>query len=71
MIISLFLSKALAGILFDIFLKEYDGYFPMYVQESKYPLILLLNIAAYALVAIIDYSRIKKIPMTDALKNVE
>lgn len=71
MVISLFLSRGLASILFDIFLKEYDGYFPMYVHWSKYPIILLLNIVAYVLVATLDYIRIRKVPMTDALKNVE
>jgi len=52
-------------------LKEYSGYFPFVMPMSGFIKIYLLILAAYLLVTIIDFRRIKKIPMDEALKNVE
>ncbi len=48
-----------------------DGWLPAYVPFSSYFYMVLMVIAAYLIVMFIDYHRIKKIPMDQALKNVE
>lgn len=50
---------------------EYSGYIPYEISSQVYVKIILLGIAAYALIALMQFSHIKKIPLDAALKNVE
>ena len=48
-----------------------SGWISYYVEPFMYVKMFLLGVAAYAVVAALQLLKIKRIPMTDALKNVE
>lgn len=70
-IISALLGTRSLELVWHIILYRMDGWLPAYVPFSSYLYIVLMVIAAYLIVMFIDYHRIKKIPMDQALKNVE
>ena len=57
--------------LFDIFLMNFDGYFVYYMSVKSMTLSVLYLLIGYAFVSVVDFIRIRKIPMDVALKNVE
>ncbi len=70
------IASALLGtksleLVWNIILYRMDGWLPAYVPVSSYVYIVLMVIVAYLFVMLIDYRRIKKVPMDQALKNVE
>ena len=70
-IISALLGTQSLELVWHIILYRMDGRLPAYVPFSSYFYMVLMVIAAYLIVMFIDYHRIKKIPMDQALKNVE
>ena len=70
-IISALLGTQSLEFVWHIILYRMDGWLPAYVPVSSYIYMVLMVIAAYLIVMFIDYHRIKKIPMDQALKNVE
>lgn len=48
-----------------------NGWIELYMDPMIYLKMFVLGIVTYAVVAVLEYRRIKKVPMTDALKNVE
>lgn len=54
-----------------IMLSEYPGWLPYYVPFSVYVKIIAAGIIAYAIIAFMQYRRVKRIPLNIALKNVE
>lgn len=50
---------------------DYPGYFPYYVPEITYVKMLVLGVLSYAVVAVLQMKKIKKVPLGEALKNVE
>ncbi len=48
-----------------------NGWIELYMDPMIYLKMFVLGIVTYAVVAALEYRRIKKVPMTDALKNVE
>ena len=67
---SLFGAKSLE-LVWNIIIGQMDGWLPSYIPPVSYVWIVLMIIAAYLVVMFIDYRRIRKIPMDQALKNVE
>lgn len=57
--------------LFKLIMKSMDGYFRFYMKPESMVLSVVYLLIGYAFVSLIDYFRIKKIPMDVALKNVE
>ncbi|MBP3754727.1 MAG: permease [Lachnospiraceae bacterium] len=57
--------------LFKIFLMNFDGYFAYYMTVGSMILSVLYLLIGYAFVSVVDFIRIKRIPMDVALKNVE
>ena len=49
----------------------YAGWIPYSVPASVYVTIIAMGIAAYAVIAFMQFGRVKKIPLDTALKNVE
>jgi putative ABC transport system permease protein len=47
------------------------GYIPYIVSNQCFYIMVLLGIASYAVVAVLQMHRIRKIPKSDALKNIE
>lgn len=50
---------------------DYPGYFPYYVPGITFVKMLLLGVLSYAVVAVLQMKKIKKVPLGEALKNVE
>ena len=59
------------GYILRIFMKGYGGWFTLNISTKIYLEMFLLLIGTYLVVAILEYVKIKKIPMEEALKNVE
>ncbi|MBO4459451.1 MAG: FtsX-like permease family protein [Clostridiales bacterium] len=57
--------------IFHAFLMQMDGYFAFYMSPLSMVLSVLYLLLGYAFVSVIDFIRIKKIPMDVALKNVD
>lgn len=71
-LIGIVVSRVIIGYLYYTMMKDaMSGWLTMYIQPLIYPEMFLLNIGAYAVVAWFQMKRIKKIPMDEALKNVE
>ena len=74
-ILSLLISIPLVNLvmkkIFRIVFMEYSGWLPYYVPSDVFIKIFIMGILAYAVIAFIQVSKIKKIPMDEALKNVE
>lgn len=51
--------------------QEMAGWMPFAVSQSIYVKMFVLGVAAYAVVALLEHRRIRRIPMDEALKNVE
>ncbi|MCR5279800.1 MAG: permease [Lachnospiraceae bacterium] len=56
---------------FQIFMMQMDGYFAFFMKPSSMVLSIVYLLIGYAFVSIIDFARIKHIPMDVALKNIE
>lgn len=56
---------------FHAFMLQMDGYFAFYMTKGSMVLSVLYLLIGYAVVSVIDFLRIKRIPMDVALKNVE
>ena len=56
---------------FKIVFEEYAGWLPFYVEGSVYIKMFIMTIISYLFVMMIQMRKIKKIPMDEALKNVE
>lgn len=54
-----------------VMLSEYPGWLPYYVPSTVYVKIIVAGIIAYAIIAFMQFKRVKKIPLNIALKNVE
>ncbi len=72
---SVIFSLALAGMMmkgiFRIFLMDYNGWITVHIPMYLYPVMFVMMMAAYLVVALLQFRKIKKIPMDQALKNVE
>ncbi|MBQ6270545.1 MAG: ABC transporter permease [Clostridiales bacterium] len=60
----------LAGV-FRLYMNSLNGWFDVYISPMGIAKMILILVVSYAIVAIFDTIRIKKIPLADALKNVE
>ena len=56
---------------FRIFMYQMDGYFAFYMRPQSMVLAVLYLLFGYAFVSVVDFIRIKNIPLDAALKNVE
>ena len=57
--------------IFHTFLLRLDGYFAFFMTPESMILSILYLLIGYAFVSILDFARIKRIPLDVALKNVE
>ena len=56
---------------FKIVFEEYAEWLPFYVEGSVYIKMFIMTVISYLFVMMIQMRKIKKIPMDEALKNVE
>ena len=57
--------------LWALILMRMDGYFPFVLTKAGYARMLAIVFAGYLFVMLIDYRRIRRIPMDEALKDLE
>lgn len=48
-----------------------SGWMPIYMAPWIFPLMFVLSFTCYLVISLLQMKRIKKIPMDEALKNVE
>ena len=71
-LISLPLELEIMQILFrEMMLTSITGWITFYIDPKIFVEMFVIGVAAYAIVAAIEYRRIRKVPMDEALKNVE
>lgn len=70
-VIGLAVSTVMLAIIYRIFMMSYSGWITLELTPSLYPVMVLMMLAAYGIVAFLQFRRIQKIPMDEALKNVE
>lgn len=72
LLLSLPIEKAVMNVLFrEMMLTSISGWIALWIDPKIYVEIFLIGIGTYAVVAMIEYRRIKHVPMDEALKNVE
>ena len=74
-VLSVFISfvavTRLLSMVFVVFMKNYSGWLPFSIRPTTYITAFLLSVVSYLIVALLQMRKIKKVPMDEALKNVE
>ncbi len=70
-IISLVFNRVMFGYLLVALMRSYSGWFRLKIEFGMYLLMFGLMVGTYLVIAITQFFKIKKIPMEEALKNVE
>lgn len=71
LLVTIPLSDYLLGQLFVIFMRDYPGWLPYRSFVSVYVKTALIGIDSFAVIALALTRKIKKVPLADALKNVD
>ena len=70
-LVSLALSTWTIHGIYGYLMSSFSGWLTLYLKPAVYPEMFAMGMGAYALVALLQFRRIRKIPMDVALKNVE
>ena len=70
-IVGALLSIVLLGYLFRLVMYNMEGWFDLFISPMGVVKMILIVLASYIVVSYLDMRHIKKIPLTEALKNVE
>lgn len=70
-IVSMFVSTGFIGSIYHAMMQDYSGWLTLYIEPSVYVKMFALVVVVYVFVSVLQFSKIKKIPMDEALKNVE
>lgn len=70
-IISFFIGYRVMIWIFHAFLMQMDGYFAFFMSRESMVMSVVYMLIGYAFVSLIDFKRIKRIPLDVALKNIE
>lgn len=70
-VVSMGLSVIIMNYLFKVFMEKMSGWITCYYKPSVFPVMFMMNILVYAVISLFMMAKIKKIPMDEALKNVE
>ena len=71
MIICVPISAYIIKYIYYVMMKDFNGWLDYYIAPWIYPGMVLIGVVCYFVVHIIQMKKIKKIPMEQALKNVE
>jgi putative ABC transport system permease protein len=63
--------KIIIKYIYYVMMKDFNGWLDYYIAPWIYPGMVLIGVVCYFVVHIIQMKKIKKIPMEQALKNVE
>lgn len=70
-LVSFFIATELIKEIYVFMMSEYSGWLTLYIEPAIYGKMFVLGMLVYALVAVLQFRSIKKIPMDEALKNTE
>ena len=70
LILSGFLGIQLIRLFYHILMQSFNGWMTFYIAPWGIPLLIAMGMACYSLVCLIMMRRIRRIPMTDALKDI-
>ena len=74
-IVSLILGTGISAwvikLIYRPLMSGYPGWLPLYIPPYVYGEMVLLGIVSYLVVQLFLYRKIKKVPMDEALKNVD
>ena len=70
-ILSVFAAYAVIDWFWRKVMSRMSGWFNIFVSWKSYIIMVVALYAAYLVISFIDFNRIKKIPLSEALKNVE
>ena len=59
------------GIFREMMLQSLFGWIALYIDPKIYVKMFVIGLVTYAVVALLEYRKIQKVPMDEALKNVE
>lgn len=72
LLLSFPIEKAVMEILFrEMMLTSVSGWIALWIDPKIYLEMFVIGMGTYAAVSLLEYRRIRKIPMDEALKNVE
>ena len=71
LLISLPIETVFMKVIIKIVMQSMTGWISFYMDPKIYVEMFVLGICSYAVVAMVEYRRIRKVPMDTALKNVE
>lgn len=71
LIIGLLIATGVIKMIYPMFMMDFNGWLELYIAPLEYPKMFAMVMAAYGLVALLQFRKIRKIPMDEALKNVE
>ena len=71
LLISLPICYYLMKVVFYIMMRNFNGWLTYYIAPEIYPEMVIAGILCYAVVYLVQTRKIRKIPMADALKNME
>ena len=71
LLISVFVSEYLIRILYKAMMLEYTGWLTYYIAPWVYVAVFVTGVVCYAIIHFIEMKRIRKIPLSVALKNME
>ena len=69
--LSLFIASGLIHMIYFEMMKGYSGWLTLYIAPSIYIQMFMIGIGCYALMVLMQFRKIKKVPMDAVLKNVE
>lgn len=72
LLLSFPLETILMRVIFrEMMLQSLSGWIALYIDPKIYVEMFLIGLASYAVVALMEYRKVQKVPMEEALKNVE
>lgn len=72
LLLSLPIEKAIMGVVFrEMMLSSVSSWIALWIDPKIYLKMFLIGIGTYAIVSLLEYRRIRRIPMEEALKNAE
>lgn len=72
LLVSLPLEKGLMKVIFKaVMMSAMTGWIPFYMDPGIYAKMFLIGFVTYVIVALFEYRKVRRVPMDEALKNVE
>ena len=72
LLVSLPLETVIMKVLYrEMMLQSLSGWITLWIDPLIYVQMFVIGIITYAVIAVLEYRKVRKVPMGEALKNVE